>query len=54
MNFKYSIGMKTKHGIIETRYYMEWKNRHGGDMNGNFYVFDNGKSLNEILVKFNC
>lgn len=49
-NFKYNIEDKTDMGIIKTRYYEEWKNRHGGDCSGFFYVMENGDSYNEFLI----
>ena len=51
MKFLYKIGESTKNGEIIARYYMEWKNRNGGDQNGYFYVFSDGSSLNESLIK---
>ena len=51
LNFKFSIGDRTNKGTIETRYYQEWKNRHGADQCGYFYVMEDGKSFNEDLIE---
>ena len=48
--FKYDIGDSTDKGIIESRYYMESKNRNGGDMSGYYYIMEDGKSYNEFLI----
>lgn len=51
MNFKYPIGLFTNKGIIKSRYYAEWKNRNGGDCNGDFYIMKDGGSFSEMLVE---
>ena len=51
MNFKYKIGTITQLGIIESRYHMQWENRNGGQMMGDFYVMRNGRHYNEFLLE---
>ena len=51
MNWKFEIGQKTDKGIIRSRYYQEWKNRNGDLMTGLYYVMEDGKSFNEILIE---
>lgn len=48
--FKYKIGETTDIGKIKSRYYLESKNRNGGNMLGYYYVMENGDSFNEILI----
>jgi len=51
MKFKFEIGQETDKGVIIARYYMEWKNRHGGDMSGNYYEMENKESYAEFLLE---